>query len=207
MSAVPSNPPIFHITHVNNLRGIMSAGGLWSDAQRVAQQLDSTNIGYSHIKARRLKRQVPTSGGGCLGDYVPFNFCSRSVMLAAVRHGHNDYRGGQDNIVHLVSNIDCAITTGRPWAFTDRHAELGHALYYEDRQQLSEVRWDAMPLKWWRDVKEERQAEFLVRDFFPWHCVQEVAVATELVAQMVRSYIGEATHKPTVVVRADWYYP
>jgi hypothetical protein len=149
---------------------------------------------------------VPTRGGGMLGDYVPFNFCPRSVMLLAVHGGHKDYAGGQGEVVHLVSNISRAIGVGHPWAFTDRHAELAHALYYDDLQRLSEVRWDVMPLTWWGAVKEERQAEFLVHGFFPWTCVNEIVVATDATAQSARHILAGAACQPPVVVRPDWYY-
>ena len=88
--SVPSNPPIFHITHVENIANMIAHGCLWSDSQRVARGLATTSIGYSHIKQRRLNRSVTTSFGRKLGDYVPFNFCPRSVMLYVVARGHED---------------------------------------------------------------------------------------------------------------------
>lgn len=81
MTQVPTHPPIFHITHVDNLAGILREGGLWCDAQRIARSIGHTNIGLLHIKQRRMNRPVVTHAGGKLGDYVPFNFCPRSVML------------------------------------------------------------------------------------------------------------------------------
>jgi hypothetical protein len=94
--AIPQDPAIYHITHVTNLVGILRDGCLWSDSQRIARSLQTTNIGYTHIKQRRLRRPVPVAALGVLGDYVPFNFCYRSVMLYALRGGHEDYAGGQD---------------------------------------------------------------------------------------------------------------
>ena len=73
--------PIYHITHVGNLPSIVTHDCLWSDAQRIAQQIGNVNIGHVHIKQRRLQRPVPVAAGGVLGEYVPFNFCNRSVML------------------------------------------------------------------------------------------------------------------------------
>lgn len=66
--------PIFHITHLENLPSIIAENCLWSDAQRIRQGFECTNIGYSHIKERRLKRPVqdadgnPVAAGGKLGD-------------------------------------------------------------------------------------------------------------------------------------------
>ena len=206
MSTVPKDPAIYHITHLDNLAGILREGGLWCDAQRIARNLISTNIGHLHIKQRRLSRPVTTSAGGALGDYVPFNFCPRSVMLFAVHKGHQDYGGGQESIVHLVSTVSLATGLGRAWAFTDRHAELAHALYFDTSRDLAEVPWPVMSQTYWRDVKEERQAEFLVRDFFPWTAVVEVAGMNAKAVQRIRAALAKSSHLPRVTVHRDWYY-
>ncbi|HEY3448105.1 MAG TPA: DUF4433 domain-containing protein [Myxococcales bacterium] len=205
-SAIPADPPIFHITHIDNLPEILRQGGLWCDAQRIAKKLQTKNIAHLHIKMRRLTRPVMTRADGKLGDYVPFNFCPRSVMLYAIHQGHQDYPGGQEDVVHLVSSVSRAVALGRPWAFTDRHAELGHALHFDDLAHLDEVRWDVMGLHYWADVKEERQAEFLVRDFFPWLAVYEVGVSTSAMAGRVAALLQGAAHRPTVAIRPGWYY-
>jgi hypothetical protein len=203
---VPRDPQIFHITHIDNLPGIIREAGVWCDKERIGRNLQCTNIGHRHIKQRRLSRPVNTRTGGTLGDYVPFNFCPRSVMLFAVHRGHQDYGGGQENVVHLVSTVSRAVGLGRPWAFTDRHAELGHALHYDDLAQLAEVPWHVMAREYWTDVKEERQAEFLVWQFFPWDAVVEVAAMTPVAAQRVHAALSPARHRPAVATRRDWYY-
>lgn len=204
--SIPQDPPIFHITHVENLPSILREGGLWCDSQRIARGLATTNIGYLHIKQRRLCRPVTTRAGGMLGDYVPFNFCPRSVMLYRVSCGHQDYNGGQDCIVHLVSTVSRATSLGRAWAFTDRHAELAHALHYDDLSMLGEVPWRVMSEKYWSEIREERQAEFLVKEFFPWAAISGVAAMTSATAARAESIIGEAAHKPPVTIQPEWYY-
>jgi hypothetical protein len=145
-----------------------------------------------------------------LGDYVPFNFCPRSVMLYRVKKGHDDYPGGQNEIVHLVSTVHAAIATGRPWAFTDRHAELRHAAYYDDLDSLKEVDWSVMPPHtYWgdeSDIKEMRQAEFLMHDWFRWDAVHEIGVIDVAMAARVRSLFGQSPQAPAVHVRREWYY-
>jgi len=205
-TAVPADPLIFHITHVDNLPEILRQGGLWCDSQRIAKKLPTRNIAHLHIKTRRLNRPVMTRADGKLGDYVPFNFCSRSVMLYVVHQGHQDYAGGQEDVVHLVSSVARAVALGRPWAFSDRHAELGHSLHYDDLARLDEVRWDVMGLQYWRDVKEERQAEFLVHDFFPWQAITEIGVMAPALAGRVTQLLSGASHRPPVAVRPGWYY-
>jgi len=201
---VPDDPQIFHITHRSNLASIVEQGGLWCDSKRIARNLKTTNIGHLHIKERRLKRAVPTSGGGHLGDYVPFNFCPRSVMLFVVDRGHQDYTAGQADIVHLVSSVSRAATADHAWAFTDRHAELQHALYYEDLAELGEVSWGVMGETYWSAVKEERQAEFLVKEFFPWSLFTEIGVMSQAVQKAVRQALAGAD-APPVTIHRDWY--
>lgn len=204
-----TNHAIYHITHADNFEGIIREGRLWCDAQRMARNLGNTNIGYSHIKARRMRHPVTVSAGGALGDYVPFNFCPRSVMLYVVSQGHENYQEGQHPIVHLVSSIDAIQATGRPWFFTDRHADLGYANQYDALEKLGEVDWAVMPVRQWggdTELKEKRQAEFLVHDWCPWSAVEMIGVMDQEIAARVQAMLAGAAHRPRVEVHRDWYY-
>jgi hypothetical protein len=208
--ATPPDPHIFHITHVDNLASIVQEGCLWSDMHRQQRQLASTNIGYGHIKARRMRRAVPVAARGVLGQYVPFYFCCRSVMLYVIHRRHEDYQGGQGPIVHLVSRISRATATGHRWAFTDRHAELQYAQYYDDLSQLGQVDWSVMPhgIFWGGDpdMKERRQAEFLVYEAFPWTAIERIVVKDAAIATKTLSAMQQAAYQPPVDVNPDWYY-
>lgn len=203
-----TNSATFHITHADNLMNIVREGRLWCDAQRISRGLASTNIGYSHIKERRMRHPVTVSAGGTLGNYVPFNFCPRSVMLFVVSQGHDNYREGQQPIVHLVSSIETIRATGRPWFFTDRHADLGYANQFDTPDKLNEVDWSVMSLKYWSEpeVKEKRQAEFLVHEWCPWEAIETIGVMDQAIATRVEAAIAGAGHRPRVEVQRDWYY-
>jgi hypothetical protein len=200
---------IYHITHIRNLASIIGAGCLWSDAQRIQQQLACVNIGHKHIKERRLTRPVPVAAKGFLGDYVPFNFCNRSVMLYPIHCGHADYRDGQRSVIHLVSTIRAVIRSGRPWAFTDRHAELRYAQYYDNAEHLDRIDWQVMPLIMWggnNEIKEKRQAEFLVHDCCPWSCIERIGVQDHEVAAAVSKILESSKQRVAVAVEPGWYY-
>lgn len=203
-----TNHAIYHITHVNNVANVVHEGRLWCDAQRIVRGLVNTNIGYSHIKERRMRHPVTVAAGGMLGNYVPFNFCPRSVMLYVVSHGHENYREGQQPIVHLVSSIETIRAIGRPWFFTDRHADLGYANQYDTANKLGEVDWSVMLQRYWSDpeVKEKRQAEFLVHDWCPWEAIETIGVIDQAIAALVEAAMTGAGHKPRVEVHRDWYY-
>jgi hypothetical protein len=203
-------PDIYHITHVDNLAGMIGERRLWCDAKRIQIGLASTNIGYSHIKARRMRRPVTVAAGGTLGDYVPFNFCSRSVMLYVVSRGHADYAGDQRSIVHLVSSVERIVETGRPCFFTDRHADLGYARQLQDVGRLVvDVDWGVMPVRQWggdSELKEKRQAEFLVHEWCPWTAIREIGVMDEQAFKQVTRILAAAEHTPDLLLRRDWYY-
>ncbi|MGO4885999.1 MAG: DUF4433 domain-containing protein [Bryobacteraceae bacterium] len=121
----PPNRKIYHITHLDNLPQIVDAV-LWSDAERISRGLDCTVVGMSEIKRRRLEElQVHCHPGTTVGQYVPFYFCPRSVMLYLLHRGNGPglaYRGGQRPILHLeadlAATVNLAILSGRRWAFS-----------------------------------------------------------------------------------------
>lgn len=108
----PTNPCVYHITHVSNLAGIMAVGGLVSDAAMVLAGGPIASVGMSNIKQRRLSLPVTCHPGLMVGDCVPFYFCPRSIMLYVIHcanHPDLTYRGGQDPIVHLEVDLHAAV--------------------------------------------------------------------------------------------------
>ena len=98
------------------------------------------------------------------------------------------------------------------YVFTDGHAEMDISDFYEDLANLKEIDWDIMKATYWRDTNEDndrkrrRQAEFLVHNTLPWHCMTEVGVISPKVAAVVTAALATVAHKPTVAVHRDWYY-
>jgi hypothetical protein len=121
------------------------------------------------------------------------------------------YDGGQDHVIHLVSTIGTATQLGTPWGFTDRHADVDYALYFDQLSQLGRVDWQAVGARLWggagRDqVKECKQAEFLVHQRFPWEGILQIGVKNQDVAELVNQVICSSPHKPDVLIQPGWYY-
>jgi hypothetical protein len=197
---------VSHVTHINNLIGIIEQGCLWSDAKRIELGLVSKNIGYSHIKERRLAHSVGVASGGFIGGYVPFNFCPRSVMLYVIHQGHDNYNGGQDGILHLISDTDTILQTNPSCFFTDIHADLAYAEQIDDFKRLNELDYQKIHAKYWQECKEEKQAEFLAHQSVAWNCIRQIGVKTPELAEEVTRLLINAKHKPEVVVKPEWYY-
>jgi hypothetical protein len=82
---IPENPKIYHITHVDNIRNIVATGGLLSDARILQKGGPTQMIGLSNIKRRRIEElEVLCRPGTKVGEYVPFYFCPRSIMLYVI---------------------------------------------------------------------------------------------------------------------------
>ena len=208
-----AEPKIYHIVHVDRLASIVADGALWSDAELQRLARPGTTIGMSGIKQRRLTSRLNSHPDLHVGDCVPFYFCPRSVMLFVIHKANKeglDYRGGQRPIVHLEADlheaVDWAGQNERRWAFTLSNAGSG---YFEDRcdlEQLKEIEWDAVKARMWAHCKEEKQAEFLVEQSFPWALVRRVGVCAMDTYNQVAEAMWSADHQPAVTVQPGWYY-
>ena len=218
-SAVPQNPKIYHIVHVDRLPSIIADGHLWCDAEIVRCSPPGTTIGMNGIKRRRLGLTLTSHRDLRVGACVPFYFCPRSVMLYLIwqaNHPNLTYRGGQQQIVHLEADLRATVNwaeaNGLRWAFTLSNAG---AYYFEDRcnlARLDEVNWDAVGAARWSgpgiagSVKDGKQAEFLVEREFPWELVERVGVLSNGIAQQVAEATQGAVRRPRVELRPEWYY-
>lgn len=215
MSPAPARPHIYHITHVDNLPGIVRDGGLWSDATLIARGGPAASIGMGSIKQRRLGLPVKCFVSDCVGDYVPFYFCPRSIMLFLIHcanHPEMTYRGGQGPILHLEADLHETIAWAqaqrRRWAFSLSNAGAVYTEFRNALTQIDEVDWAAVEARDFRDpnVKEGKQAEFLLHGFFPWTLVRRVGACSDTVQRQALRALGGSGHRPPVEVCRAWYF-
>jgi hypothetical protein len=213
--APPVQPKIYHITHVDNLASIIASGALFSDARMIRGGAPPAQIGMSSIKQRRLGLPVTCHPGDMVGDYVPFYFCARSVMLYVIHcanHAELAYRGGQDPIVHLELDLNQLVAWAdaqrRRWAFSLSNAGAVYTEFRARLADLAELNWAAIAARDWRDpdVKEAKQAEFLLHDSCPWHLVSQIGVRSMATKVRADTAIAQAPHKPPVRPLPSWYY-
>jgi hypothetical protein len=222
--SVPDPTPIYHITPIDNLASIARRGALLSKAAATAQGLVAANIAYPHIQGRRAVKAIPIVPGGTLHDYVPFYFAPRSPMLLTIDRGNVpdcDYR--QDDIVHLVSHAQTIRDGGPRFVFSDVHAALDIAQFFDDLAHLEEIDWRIFfeaPLlggycKYWnnrpetqRHVRrqESRQAEFLAHQRVPIAAISLIGVRTAEGAARIRAALAGTGWEPALRVTPAWYY-
>ncbi|WP_417749121.1 DUF4433 domain-containing protein [Rosistilla oblonga] len=217
MNQVPAKPKIYHITHLDNLPKIVEAGCLWSDQKRIDLGIITTLVGMSKIKLRRLREiEVCCHPGSMVGQYVPFYYCPRSIMLYILhRSNHDDieYRDGQDPIVHLQFDLstclDWADQNEVTWALSTGNAGALFADYFfAQRSDFQRIDWSAVGNRDFRSrqVKDGKQAEFLVRDAIPWSLVEHVGVFDQNACKLANQTVAASEHQPTIRIENSWYF-
>jgi hypothetical protein len=199
----PTNPKIYHIVHLDKLASIVADGCLWSDALLAQRLVAGTDIGMNNIKARRRNElRLASHPELYVGQCVPVYFCPRSVMLYLIhrRNAVLAYQGGQGSIIHLVADLNASVAwaqaNAKRWAFSLSNAG---SYYFEDRcdlARLNEINWTSVQTHQWSGspTKEQKQAEFLIEQQFPWHLVEEIAVVDQSTGQQAVQAIAGAAH-------------
>jgi hypothetical protein len=90
----------------------------------------------------------------------------------------------------IVSNCE-------EWCFTDGHAKTKITSFYNDLEDLKEVYWDKVDLRFWHNSEDDfdrmrhKQAEFLVKNHVPVDCVAAIVTYNDDAANAVREMINE----------------
>ncbi len=216
MTTPPAHPKLYHITHVDNLGTIAADGELQCDAAIIARGGPPQAIGMSGIKRRRVEElEVTCHPGTKVGGYVPFYFCPRSVMLYVIycaNHPELTYRVGQEPIVHLEADahavIQWAEQSGTRWAFSLSNAGAYYTEFRSRVEELDQLDWQAIAATDFgpAEVKERKQAEFLVHGRFPFGLIERVGVCSATVRARAAVALAGAGRQPLVEVRREWYF-
>ena len=131
-------------------------------------------------------------------------------------HKANDpelaYQGGQQPVIHLEADLHSTVRwaekNGRRWAFCLSNASAYYTQFRSRLEQLDEVNWAAVASAYWAasDIREAKQAEFLVERSFPWHLVERIGIESKAVAPRVATAMAGAAHRPRLEVQQSWYY-
>jgi hypothetical protein len=169
------------------------------------------------------KRFPPTEDSSVnVGDCVPFYFSPRSIMLFKLHRPDTPeitYRGGQGPIVHLEADLGTVVAWAnqqqRCWAFSLSNAGAFYTQFRNSQNDLHHIDWDAVASNNFsagsytpsgNQVKEGKQAEFLLHNDFPWSLVQRIGVASQSIAIQAQAAIANAAHSPQISVQPSWYF-
>lgn len=136
------------------------------------------------------------------------------MLYLLYRGNHPDitYYGGQDPIVHLEADLHRVIAWAnsehRRWVFSLSNAGARYTQFKADLDNLNLVDWDAVASNDFSstEVKEGKQAEFLVHEFFPWELIDRIGVKSPGMKTRVEQVIIPNQNKPVVSIKPDWYF-
>ena len=202
---------IWRIIHRDNLPWVLDNGLHCGNSQAKSQ--DWVEIGNAELIGKRAARPVPTALGGQLGDYIPFYFTPFSPMLYNILTAQGDVHPRQnEEIVILVSSLHRLSEQGFPFVFTDRHAYLSSAQFFNDLTDLDKIPW---PLLQKRDFRrnpentepfERYQAEALVYQHLPVHALLGIVCFTEDWESQIEQALRERNLDLPVHTRREWYF-
>ena len=199
------NKIICHMSSVNNLGNIISQGGLLCKNEISKNKVAYEDIANQDVQDKRSQTIVPFPPGGNLHNYVPFYFWGQTPMLLV-----NQWR--QNNVIFLVTYTEIVAKSGLPFAFTDRHAVVNYARFYNELHKLKNLDWKTIKMQYWADTpedparKEKKQAEFLIHQKLPWELIYGIAVINDNVRSHIEKILNGQKHQPVIKVKNEWYY-
>lgn len=183
---------LFHITHEQNIPGIVAEGGLLSHNAAHASR-SPTDVSDPEVQKRRAS---VVFHGRPLHDYVNLYFRAKGPMLSARREL-------QKSLVVLYVTRDLLHQPGV--FFTDGNAASPRTRSFSDPSDLEQLDWNCLDAEFWTDIcdgKRKRAAEVLVPDRVPLAMVAKAVVLHESLRSELRAH---GWRKP-VDVRRDWFF-
>lgn len=209
------NPEIFHFTHIDNIDSIIKNNGLFSTNNGKINKIEFKDASYLNIQDRRSRALVNTKINGVLHDYIPFYFAPRSPMLYAHYKNKVSSTIKQSDLVYLVSSVYSVVNDKLNYAFTDGHAAQNISSFFDNLKDLNQIDWKLMKEKMWNNTLEDtdrtrrRQAEFLVKDFFPFQLVHKIGVFNDCNKNFIISILKNNEYEnliKNVSIEHNWYF-
>ena len=207
----PDRTLIFRIVHRDNVPWILD-NGLHC---RASARHDPTYvvIGNPELIEKRRSRSVPVFPGGTLSDYVSFYFTPRSPMLLNIRTGYGGIRQRDSReIVIIAASLRMLSTAGVPLVFTDRHAYLQTARFFDDVTKLGEIDWTILRRSDFKASTDDHgkmeryQAEVLVHNVLGVEQIGGLACYDADTKLQLTRWIDERGLDMKAFVRRAWYF-
>lgn len=202
---------IWRIVHRDNLPWILDNGLHCGNSEIKAPTW--VNIGNVELIGRRGEKSVPIPPGGALNDYIPFYFTPFSPMLYNIYTG----RGGvqarpNEEIVILVSSLHKLVNEEYKIIFSDRHAYVATAQFFNDLNQLDVVDWPLLQARNFQrspddpEKVERYQAEALVWKHLPVSGLVGAICYTSDLKKMLQQEILRREIDLSIYKMTGWYF-
>lgn len=170
-------------------------------------------IGDSSLIQTREGLNAPNPPGGSFQDYIPFYLGPRPPTLYKIAKGHEDIEQlPQHEIIYLISSVEVVIQNGLTYFFSDGHARAVTSNFYTDQANLDNLDWETIYSNQWYNTpsdmsrKQRKQAEFFVKDFMPWNCIEMIGVFNNETKKRVQNVLNTNNEQKTIKVAPKKLY-
>jgi hypothetical protein len=191
--------PAYHMTHIDNLEGILRAGNLRPYSKMRGQSY--RNLANQDVQdGRALVRMEQT--GRPLHDYVPLYFGFQTPMVAWNQEEN-------PNLLFLRFSLSILSRSGVVISDGNARSKATRFRQFQGLDDLSILNVKAIQtLKYAKDpeVKRMKQAEILVPDFIPISEIYDVICYSQTTAKAVLQILNSCGIKKSVNVNPGWYF-
>jgi hypothetical protein len=119
----------------------------------------------------------------------------------------------QDDIVYLVSTIELIETHNLQYVFTDGHARAMITNFYNKRDNLKKLDWEAIYTQNWKNTPEDpdlmnrKQSECMIKDYIPVEAIERILVHSEKARNSVQGLCKSTDNDTlTISISSKAYY-
>lgn len=202
----------YRIAHIDNLPLILKDGLVCK--KRINYNDKYVNIGNPSIIDVRSTCEVKIPNYNFIGDYVPFYFTTKSIMLFNIQTGYRNPEVPQrhpSEIIVLRCKIKDLIELPK-WFFTDGQANDFFTKHYNDVKYLNNIDWITIQSCDFRkngeDIDKPRryQAEFLVNDHVPLEYIEAIYVYNKEAQEKVNTILEHYKKDLFVDIQQHYYF-
>ncbi|HBB01206.1 MAG TPA: hypothetical protein DCZ19_09085 [Porphyromonadaceae bacterium] len=202
----------YRITHINNLPLLLQNGIVNKHHPNASKHF--MEIGNPEIIDVRRAKPVRISNYGIIGDYVPFYFTPKSIMLFNIITGyHHPIVPKRNKNEILVIRCLIEVLANLPkWFFTDGQGNDMISNHYNNLADLIQIDWDCIQQSNFSkndgdyDRPRRYQAEFLVYNEVPLEYIESLNVYDQITADRVNNLLNKNNINLTVNVQPQYFF-
>lgn len=224
--ATPKNAPplddigqqrVYHVTHVDNLVGILEAHAIFADASdRWAGERPAIDIAATATREARRAARTTGLSDVSVADYVPFALSPNASFWSSVRDGSADGRLASEIGRHSAADFVVLVTTVKSLRESHPAAEgdTTPLVVLADADAGGAVtRFTTTPTEFARVLGRLRsgddeallEPELLVLGSLSFDFVSLIGVANDKVREVVRRMLDQSGYEHRVAVYPPWY--
>jgi hypothetical protein len=213
MSIINQNKKFcYRITHIGNLPLILEQGIVTKHHPNANNAY--INIGNPEIIDVRSTTPVKIEGYGFIGDYVPFYFTPKSIMLYNIITGYwhpKVPRRNRDEILVIRCLIENLAQLPQ-WFFTDGQGNDIASSHYKDLTDIDKIDWHCIQHSDFSkndgdyDRPRRYQAEFLVQNVVPLSAIESLNVYNQAAATAVQAILKENNINLAVNLLSQYFF-